>query len=675
MLAPYACRDIGGISLEQPAFLVELLLLVAIAALGVALADRLRLPSIVGFLALGALVGPHALGLVDDPERVRKLAELGVVFLLFEIGLELPVARLRSFLREAMTAGGLQVALTLALGAAAAAALGVPARSAWVVGALIAMSSTALVMGLLSDRGEVDAPHGQLATGILLFQDLCIVPFLLAVPLFAASQASGWQPVSWALLRAVLALGLLFAGARMGLPRLLDRAARTRSRELFALLAILVVLGSALAAEKLGLTLAVGAFIAGLALNASPYAHQLFAEVMPLRGVLLGSFFTAVGMLVDVGAAIRAPGPVLLYAAGVILAKTGIVAIVVSGVLRQGIRRGLLTGMALAQTGEFSFVLAASAAGAGLLDAQLHQTFLAGSVLTLAATPFLVEWAPGLASRVAARWPGRAFPESDTPVEQSDHVLIVGFGLAGLNVARVLRARRIPYQVVETNAATVRSAQQRGEPIHYGDATRPGLLERLGVQRARLAVIAVSDPPATREIVTLVHSTAPDVAVLARTRYVLDVDPLERAGATSVIAEEYESTLELVAETLRHFAVPEERIAEFAAGLRAEGYEFMRGPAAQILDPWLAELLEQDGTSWVEVPETFAQTRSLADFDLRARTGVNVVAVDRDGERLLNPAPDFELRADDRLLALGTPEALEKLRALLAEPNPGASPN
>jgi len=666
--------SIGGSFLEQPAFLVELLVLVAIATLGVALADRLRLPAIVGFLTLGALVGPHALGLVDDPERVRQLAELGVVFLLFEIGLELPVERLRRFLGEAMTAGGLQVGLTLLVGAGVALALGVPARSAWVVGALVAMSSTALVMGLLADRGEIDAPHGQLATGILLFQDLCIVPFLLAVPLLAAAEASGWQPVSWALLRAVAALALLFAGARLGLPRLLDQAARTRSRELFALLALLVVLGSALAAEELGLTLAVGAFIAGLALNASPYAHQLFAEVMPLRGILLGSFFTAVGMLVDVGAALRNPGPVLLYAGGVTLAKTGIVAVVVSGVLRQGIRRGLLTGMALAQTGEFSFVLAASAVGAGLLAPELHQTFLAGSVLTLAATPFLVQWAPRLASRVAARWPARDLQEVAPPEPHRDHVLIVGFGLAGLNVARVLRARRISYVVVDTNAATVRSARARGEPIHYGDATRPGLLERLDVTRARLVVVAVSDPPATREIVSLIHSTAPTVAVLVRTRYVLDVDTLESAGATSVIAEEYESTLELVAETLRQFAVPEERIAEFAAGLRAEGYEFMRGPAAQILDPWLAELLEQDGTSWVEVPETFTQTRSLAALDLRARTGVNVVAVEREGQHLLNPAPSFQLRADDRLLALGGPEAQEKLRTLLAQPGKESAP-
>ena len=667
MLAP----TFGGMSLEHPAFLVELLLLVAIAALGVALADRLRLPAIVGFLTLGALVGPHALGLVDDPERVRQLAELGVVFLLFEIGLELPVERLRRFFREAVTAGGLQVGLTLLLGAGVAMALGVPARSAWVVGALVAMSSTALVMGLLSDRGEIDAPHGQLSTGILLFQDLCIVPFLLAVPLLAAAEASGWQPVTYATLRALAALALLFVGARLGLPRLLDQAARTRSRELFALLALLVVLGSALAAEQLGLTLAVGAFIAGLALNASPYAHQLFAEVMPLRGVLLGSFFTAVGMLVNVGAALQSPGPVLLYAGGVIFAKAAIIAMVVSGVLRLGIRRGVLSGMALAQTGEFSFVLAASAASAGLLAPDLHQTFLAGSVLTLAATPFLVQWAPGLASRVSARWPARDLAEEDSPTPQSDHVLIVGFGLAGLNVARVLRARRIPYVVVDTNAATVRAAQERGEPIHYGDATRPGLLERLGTTRARLAVVAVSDPPATREIVSLIHAAAPHVAVLVRTRYVLDVDTLESAGASSVIAEEYESTLELVSETLRHFSVPEERIAEFAAGLRAEGYEFMRGPAVQILDPWLAELLEQDGTSWLEVPETFLQPRSLASLDLRARTGVNVVAVERDGDHILNPAPNFELRADDRLLALGGPEAQEKLRALLAEaPSP-----
>jgi CPA2 family monovalent cation:H+ antiporter-2 len=650
---------------DAPGLLLELLLLIAIVAIAVTAAERLRLPAIAGFLAIGAIVGPHGVQLVDDPERVADLAELGVVFLLFEIGLELPVDRIRRFLREALIAGGLQVVLTLSCGALAAMAFGVAGVEAWVIGALVAMSSTALVMGLLSERGEIDAPHGQLATGILLFQDLCIVPFLLAVPLLAATQVGDSALPVMEIGRGVLALGLLFAGARIGLPRLLDRVARGGSRELFALITLLVVLGSALAAEALGLTLAVGAFIAGLALSASPYAHQLFAEVMPLRGVLLGVFFTAVGMLVDVGAAVSEPLGVVVYAGGVIVLKALIVALVIAAVLRQGTRRAVLAGMALAQTGEFSFVLAASASASGLLAPDLHQTFLAGSMVTLLATPWLIRTAPSVAT-----WTQRILPDpelrDDAAVPAlSDHVVIVGFGLAGHNVARVLRARGLPYLAVDTNARAVADARAHGESIHFGDATRRQLVERLGVQRARLVVVAVSDPLATREIVSLVRLVAPDVDVVARTRYVQEVDALEAVGASSVVAEEYESTLELVAETLRRFGVPEELISRFAAGLREEGYELMRGPAALILDPWLAELLEQEGTEWVEVPERFPGEASLADLDLRARTGVNIVAIDRDGAHTLNPSPSFEVRSGDRLLALGSSDALRRLRSRL----------
>jgi CPA2 family monovalent cation:H+ antiporter-2 len=346
--------------------LIELLLLIAVAALGVAAFERLRLPAIVGFLVIGALVGPGGLGLVQDPERVRALAELGVVLLLFEIGLELPIERVRRLWRRALAAGGLQVLLTLGVVAAAAMAMGVAARPAWVLGALVAMSSTALVMRLLSDRGELDTPQGQLAVGILLFQDLCIVPFLLAIPLLAPGVSGEPGAIPLAIGRALLAVALLSVGARFGLPRLLDLAARTRSRELFTLISFLVVLGSAVLAESLGLTLAVGAFIGGLALNATPYAHQLFSEVVSLRGVLLGIFFTAVGMLLDLGEAFANVDGLIAYVVGVVILKAGIIAAVVTLVLRQGLRVGMLTGPALAQTGEFSFVLAEAATGADL---------------------------------------------------------------------------------------------------------------------------------------------------------------------------------------------------------------------------------------------------------------------------------------------------------------------
>ncbi len=650
-------------------FLPELLLILAVATAGAIAFERLRLPSIAGFLVVGALVGPGGLGLIADVERVQELAELGVVFLLFEIGLELPIERLRRMWRAALSAGGFQVALTLGAVTALGLGLGLDTPPALVLGALVAMSSTALVMGLLAQRGEIDTPYGQLVVGILLFQDLCVVPFLLAVPILATGAGGDGYGFDFAIeiARALAVLALFGIVARFALPALLDRVARLRSREIFTMVAFLSVVGSAVIAELLGLTLAVGAFIGGLVLSISPYSHQLFAEVVPLRGVLLGTFFTAVGMLFDPVVAMEQWPAVLAYSGGVVLLKAGFIIAIVVFVLRMGVRLGVRTGLALAQTGEFSFVLAGVAATAGLLDSDLHQVFIAGSIATLVATPLLVGAAPGIASRLGrTAETGEDQKEAGGEGDRADHVVLVGFGLAGQNVARVLHARDIEYVAVDTNAAGVREALGRGEPVIYGDASRRAILAKLGVRDARLVVVAVNDPVATREIVTLARRLAPEVPVLARTHFVLDVDKLTESGATKVVVEELESTLELVSEMLRHFGVPEDSIARFAAELRDEGYVFLRTPQ-MILDPWLSDLLEGVASEWIEVPDHFPGEASFTDLAVRERTGASVVAVEREGTTEVSPPASYAVRAGDRLLAVGSPNVIEALRGLLEE--------
>jgi CPA2 family monovalent cation:H+ antiporter-2 len=650
----------------DPQFLIELLVLLAVATAGVAIFERLRLPAIAGFLVMGALVGPGGLGLISQPDRVRALAELGVVFLLFEIGLELPLERLRKLWRLALFGGGLQVVATLACVATIGTAMGLDLPAALVMGGLVAMSSTALVMRILSQRGEIDAPQGQLAVGILLFQDLCVVPFLLGVSILSAGGTGDALEVAVDLARSLAGLVAFFLVARFAFPYLLDRAARLRSREIFTMVALLAVVGSAVFAEQIGLTLAVGAFAGGLVLSASPYAHQLFAEVVPLRGLLLGVFFTAVGMLFDPAVALENLAGVAAYFVCVVVLKASFIAAIVALALRQGVRLGVLTGLALAQTGEFSFVLAAAASDAELLDAGLRQVFVAGSIATLVATPFLVGVAPRVAQfldRRAERAPRRA---ADDAVEGfRNHVILVGFGLAGQNLARVLKARGIPYVAIDSNAGSVADARSRGEPILYGDAMRHSILHRIGIADARLIAVAISDPIGTREVVTLARSLAPQIPIYARTRYVLEVDELERAGATMVVAEEFESTLALTGSTLRHFGVSEESIARFTTELRDEGYEFMRAPET-ILDPWLTDLLDEVATHWVDVPSSFEGSRSLSDLDVRAHTGANVVAVERAGAMTPSPDPSFEVQHGDRLLTLGSPEAIERLRTLLS---------
>ncbi|MCP5067873.1 MAG: hypothetical protein GY946_15035 [bacterium] len=650
--------------MHEPALLRELVVLLAFAAAGAALFERLGLPSIAGFLVMGAIAGPGGLALAADPEDVRVIAEFGVVFLLFEIGLELPLDKVRNLLRTGARAGVLQVGGTLLVVAALASGFGLPGRTALALGALVAMSSTALVIRMLSERGEIHAPHGQVAVSILLVQDLCIVPFLLAIPLLAVDGPVHAWPVFEAVLRAVIAVAAFFVVARFVLPRLLAAAAAVRSREVFTLVAVLAVIGGALAAEGLGLTLAVGAFLAGLVLSSSPWGPQLISEVLPLRGLLLGIFFTAVGMLLDFGVAwAQAPTVLLLVAAAIVL-KGVITAISVSSVMRTGARIGVLAGVALAQTGEFSFVLAQVATEAGLLEPQLTQAFVAASVISLIATPLLIRAGETVATHVG----GAALPapdRSDAKAELRGHAIVVGFGLAGRNVGRVLEAVGVPFAAVEANPVAAGEARKGGAHVIWGDATRVGLLEQLHIERARLLVVAVNDPVATRQVVTRAHEIAPDVVVLARTRYLLEIDELEAAGAHRVVAEELEGTIDLVAQTLYEVEVPQGSVERFCTELRTEGYAQLRQPAALALDPWLRELLEQVSSEWIELPDEFEPERSLVELDLRARTGVNVLAVDRGGITTTNPSPDYRLRGGDRLLAFGSGEALARACSIL----------
>jgi CPA2 family monovalent cation:H+ antiporter-2 len=646
----------------------DLLLVIGLAAVGVALFERLGLPSIAGFLVMGALVGPGALGIVDDPDSVRALAELGVVFLLFEIGLELPFERIREIGLTALVAGGLQVSLTLGGAAGIAWLLGASVPSALAIGGLVAMSSTALVMGLLSDQGVIDAPQGRLSVAILLFQDLCIVPLLLSVPILAPSAEGSSGTVVVAVGRALLAMAGLFVVARFIVPWLLERAALLGSRDLFSLLALLIVVGSAVIAENLGLTLAVGAFIGGIVASASPFAYQMFAELVPLRGVLIGLFFTAVGMLFDPAAAVASAPAVLGWVAAVMLGKALIVGGIVGVVMRRGVRLAVLTGLGLAQTGEFSFVLAAAAGAAGLLSEEVQDVFIAGSVVTLVATPFLFRAAPALANWLS-RWSDRGGAPEDEGAEDElrDHVVLLGFGLAGQNVARVLRAISVPFAAVEANAHVAEEARERGEHVVWGDATRAELLRRLAVERARMIVVVLSDPIATREAVAMVRSLAPGVRLLVKTRWLRELDRLSRLGADVVVAEELEGTLDLVGEVLRICGVAEGSVARFARELREEGYQALRAPAALAIDPWLAELLRESPSEWLELPDGFAEA-TLAQLEVRARTGATILAIERAGVPTPGPQPDFALREGDRVLAFGDSAALQRLRELLGVP-------
>jgi CPA2 family monovalent cation:H+ antiporter-2 len=574
--------------------LTDLVVVFAVATLVVFVFGRARLPSVVGLLVAGLVVGPSGLSLVADVASVQLLAEIGVVVLLFTVGLEFSMSRLVGMLPAMLRVGLPQILGTTAIVAAATWWYLGTLPQAIFAGLLVAMSSTAIVLKLLSDSGATAAPHGRLAVAVLLLQDLLVVAAMLAVPLLA--RAAGVEPngtpaadphapaplfespaasvaVGMAAVLAVILVG------RLVIPRVLHEVVRLRNRELFLMTIVLICLGTAAITARVGLSLALGAFLAGLLLSESEYGHQAFTEVLPFRDTLASLFFVSVGMLLDVRALAEHPGLVAATVVAIMVAKTAATALpaIAAGFMP---RTALLAGGTIAQVGEFSFVLGSRGAEAGLLDAHDYQLFLAAAVLSMAATPLVTAALPGALDRLAAtRWCGRWLGEDrpgSGPADLADHVIIAGFGLNGRNLAAALGDFGVRHVVLELNPQTVRRELALGLDIHYGDCTRAAVLEHAGIGRARAYVVAISDPASTRRSVRVARELAPDVRIIARTEYVSEVDELKALGADEVIPEEFETALSIFDRVLDIYGVPQETVAGLLERMRLENYGFLR---------------------------------------------------------------------------------------------------
>ena len=637
----------------------DLVLIFALAVVVAGAFSRLRVPPLVGFLVTGVMVGPHALGWVRSVPAVEVLAEVGVVLLLFAVGIEFSLEGIRRIQRLVFLGGGLQVVLTTAVTAAAAAWLGIAWRSAVFLGMLMALSSTAIVLRLLADRAQIHAPHGKMSLGVLIFQDICVVPMMLAVPFLAGTDGDASALWSIGARTLLVVLGAIL-GAKYVVPFVLAQAVRTRSRELFLLTVILLCLGAAWATSQAGLSLALGAFVAGLVISESEYSVQALGEILPFRDALTSLFFVSIGMLLDLRTLATRPLLVLSWVVGILVLK----AVVAGGVallLRWPPRVAVVVGLLLAQVGEFSFVLSRAATGTDLIDDGLMQLFLASAVTTMALTPLLSLAAPRLASAVARWTPGtrRKAEEGEAPDAGQDHVVIVGFGLNGRNLARVLRGTGIGYVALEINSETVAAASRRGEPIHYGDACRPEVLEHAGIANARVLVVAISDAAATRGVVDVARRLNPRLHVLVRTRFVEEVPALHDLGANDVIPEEFETSVEIFARVLQHYLVPRERIEACVAEIRREGYEMLRGDVGRRLD--VERFLSGASLEVVEVQAGSAIAgQTIAEAALRAEAGVTVLGIRRAAAFRPNPRASERFEPGDHVLLLGDPDLLAK---------------
>jgi CPA2 family monovalent cation:H+ antiporter-2 len=658
-----------------PLFLRDLLIAYGLGLVTVLVLHRARVPALAGFLVAGALMGPHGFGLVSDVDSVHALADVGAVILLFTVGLEMSPTR---FLRSGaalLVAGVLQTGLATAGAALPARLFDAGWGRALVVGLVVSASSTTLVLKSLGERGEIDAPHGRVATGILLFQDLCVVPILLLLPVLGGG-AGGASSALEGLGRAGFVIVATFLLARLLVPRVLHAVVATRSREVFALTVIFLCLGTAFLARAVGVPLALGAFLGGLVVSESPYAHQALGDLQPIRDGLSGLFFIGIGMLLDGPfAAARAPVLAAVVVAIVVLkvVTTG-AAVLLAG---HGVRVAALVALALAQVGEFSFVVVREATGIGVLDGEWGQMLLAAAVLTMLATPF-VHWASAPLADALDRAVGRRRGRRATAEEPSvsGHVVIVGYGLCGRNVALALRANGIPFSVLEMNPATVQGERTAGTPIHYGDAGHPAVLEGAGVAGARVLVVAVSDAAATRRIVAAAKRLRPDLHVVVRTRYVREDGALRALGADEVVPEELETSVEVSSRVLRRYGLPRDAIERCALAMRSSGYEPVRssrpaeGLRAALADALLHVELEMHAVG----PGAPVDGKTIGEMSLRKRYGVTIVGVRRGDEVIGEPDAGTSLSAGDVVVVLGRPERLA-VAADLFRPPQGPAPD
>jgi CPA2 family monovalent cation:H+ antiporter-2 len=649
----------------------DILILLAAAVVAVAIFRRLALPPILGYLLVGLLVGPHALGLVADTEGTRFIAEFGVVFLLFMLGLEFSLPQLVSMRGAVLGVGGFQVLVTTLLVAGGAWALGLDPASAGVVGGILALSSTAIVTKQLTEQLEINSRHGRMSVGILLFQDLAVVPFLVLIPILGGEAEAIAGALGWAGLKAVVVFAAMLAIGHWLLRPLFQEVARARSPELFTMAVLLVALTAAWATHSAGLSLALGAFLAGMMLSETEYRHQVETDIRPFRDLLLGLFFITVGMLLNPANVLELGHWMALLALALLAGKT----LVVLGIgALAGVPGGvaLRTGLTVAQGGEFGFALIALALQQDppLLAETTGQVVLGGVFLSMALSPIVIRYNGTLAKWLfsASYGDNRARMTeavAATGRELEDHVVICGYGRVGQNIARLLEQEGFAYMALDLDPLKVREAHSGGEEVHYGDATRREILDAAGLERARLVVISYNDAASALRILEHVRQADPDKPVLVRTTDDSCLEDLIRAGATEVIPETLEASLVIGTHLLFLMGVPAQRVAELEQRVRGDRYRLLRGffRGQEPTEPGSSAAQERLHSVPLEAGAR-AVGHTLGELDLESR-GVQVTAVRRGGIRGPQPGPETMLRDSDVLVLYGTPQALEQAETRL----------
>ncbi len=649
--------------MEHSAFDTILTLLIT-AVITISFCRLLKLPNIIGYLIVGVLVGPYGFGWIADNSETRFLAEFGVVFLLFTIGLEFSLARLLAMRKTVLVLGSLQVVSTLLITGLICKLLGLNNDTAFVIGGIMAMSSTAIVIRQLSEQLELHSRHGRQAVGILLFQDLAVIPLLILIPALADTDQHVSELLFWALGKGIIVLIVMLSIGHWLLRPIFHAAAKARSPDLFMLTVLLFSLTAAWLTHAAGLSLALGAFLAGMMIGETEFRHQVEADIRPFRDVLLGLFFITIGMLLNIHTLPDIWLPVLGITMLIIFGKTALImGLAILHKTEHGV--ALRTGLSLAQGGEFGFILLSLAISTQLLTGSIGQIILAAILLSMGIAPIIIRYNGHIAKRIFSMSynTGRANIKGEISRDAEalkEHVIICGYGRVGQNIARFLEKENFDYIAIDLDPVRVREARQAGESVSYGDSTHMDILESAGLDRAVAILISFDETRATLKILENTRNRRPDMPILVRTRDDTDLELLQEAGATEVVPESLEASLMLMSHLLMLLGIPVSAVVRHVRDVRADRYSMLRGffhgeEAVSLEEP---ESHRKHLHSIVLNENAWALGHTLQELELE-KTGVMVTAIRRGGIRGPEPEPHTKLIADDVLILYGTQEETE----------------
>ncbi len=653
--------------------LQDILILLVFSVVIVFVLQRLKLPSIIGFLLTGVVIGPYGLSLIKAVEQVEILSEVGVILLLFVIGMELSIKQLVSIKKTVFIGGFLQIGLTVGVAALVYNLLGNSWNESVFVGFLFSLSSTAIVLKTLQDRQEISAPHARNALAILIFQDIIVVPMMLVTPMIAGESSNVTMDILMLLVKSAIVVILTYVSARYIVPRLMHAVAKTNSKELFLLVTITLCFAIAFLTAEIGLSLALGAFIAGLIISESEYSHQATSIILPFRELFTSFFFVSVGMLLDLSFFLSNIPIILLLVFIVLILKSSVAAIAVA-ILKYPTKTAILTGLALFQVGEFAFILSKIGIQYNLLTPQTNQYFLSVSIVSMMVTPFVIIFSEPIADKVLGvkRKLGlkRELDSSEmkeiVEPDLENHLVIIGYGINGSNLAKAATASNIPFIVIETNAEIVKREKAKGLPIIFGDATNDHILETVNLSRARAAVIAISGNTDTQNIIKNIRSISDSLYLVVRTRYVKETSELLALGADEVIPEEFETSIQIFEHILHNFLVPEGDIVQLIQKVRADNYQMFKGElkgpktyrTSELADFNIKSLrMRSDSNKFLGKP--------LRELNLRAIYGINILAIKRKDKLLESLQPDEIIKQGDIIYIQGAQSKVEEFYKLI----------